>query len=180
MKPTLTSNLRALSEKPGALVTDEQDLGVWALLGFVVGSEHYALPLSSVREILRPLPVTEVPRPPKDVVGIVSVRGTVTTLIDLRSRLKVPAGPLRATARILLLDQGRELVGLLVDAVLQVYRLRQDEVELAPSLGADAPPYIVGIGRRRPLQVETEDAAPQPMADGELLVLLDPNALLKG
>jgi purine-binding chemotaxis protein CheW len=177
MKPSLSS-LPSVSERPGALLDQEAELGIWALLGFMVGTERFALPLASVREILRPLPVTELPRPPKDVVGIVSVRGTATTLIDLRSRLKVAAAPQQNHARILLIDGGSESLGLLVDAVLQVYRLRQDEIELSPSLGADAPPYIVGIGRPGSFQVEGDETPKEP--DAELLVLLDPRLLTKG
>jgi chemotaxis signal transduction protein len=89
----------------------------------------------------------------------------------------VPAAPVHNNARILLIEGGGEPIGLLVDAVLQVYRLRQDEVELSPSLGADAPPYIVGIGRPRSLAETEEGAAKQ---EPELLVLLDPNMLIKG
>jgi purine-binding chemotaxis protein CheW len=150
-----------------------------ALLGFVVGGERYALPLSSIREILRPLPLTEVPRAPSGVMGVVSVRGTVTTLIDLRVRLRVHAETPAATNRILLVDQGSELIGLFVDAVLQVYRLREDEVELAPALGGDAPPHIVGIGRPGWIRTEGGDERGAKGRSEDLLVLLDPIALLK-
>lgn len=172
------------SLRPGALPpAAELQLGTRALLGFIVGSERYALPLSSIREILRPLPLTEVPRAPRSVMGVVSVRGTVTTLVDLRKRLNVDASEPDPSNRILLCDQGSEVIGLFVDAVLQVYRLREDEVELAPALGGDAPAHILGIGR--PGSARTEDASGEvPVAkvgrDEELLILLDPIALLKG
>lgn len=173
------------SRRPGGMLDTSADpeLGTRALLGFVVGGERYALPLSSIREILRPLPVTEVPRAASGVMGIVSVRGTVTTLIDLRTRLKVTAAPPTSTNRILLVDPGSEAIGLLVDAVLQVYRLREDEIELAPSIGGDAPAYIIGIGRPGSAVTvdETEEAEAKPRErTEELLVLLDPIALMKG
>jgi len=47
---------------PGLAPEAEPQIGTRALLGFIVGKERYALPLSSIREILRPLPLTEVPR----------------------------------------------------------------------------------------------------------------------
>lgn len=166
---------------PALIMASEQIAPTRALLGFIVGGERYALPLSSIREILRPLPVTEVPRAPHGVMGVVSVRGTVTTLIDLRMRLRVNADAPVATNRILLVDQGSELIGLFVDAVLQVYRLREDEVELAPALGGDAPPHIVGIGRPGTARLEDGEEERRPKERTEdLLVLLDPIALLKG
>ncbi len=170
---------------PGILApSPEPQLGTRALLGFIVGSERYALPLSSIREILRPLPLTEVPRAAPSVMGVVSVRGTVTTLIDLRKRLNVDAPEPDSTNRILLCDQGSEVIGLFVDAVLQVYRLREDEVELAPALGGDSPAHILGIGRPGSARDEdaSEEEAPVPsfQLEQEILILLDPFALLKG
>lgn len=178
-----------LSRRPEAPMTHvvDPDVGTRAFLGFVVGGERYALPLASIREILRPLSITEVPRAPAHVMGIISVRGTVTTLIDLRSRLKVAAATPMPSNRILLVDPGTEKVGMFVDSVLQVYRLREDEIELAPSLGGDSPAYIVGIGRPGSAvtddETETEEDAAEMKAlerSEDLLVLLDPHALLKG
>lgn len=169
---------------PGLLApSPEPQLGTRALLGFIIGSERYALPLSSIREILRPLPLTEVPRAAPSVMGVVSVRGTVTTLVDLRKRLNVDAPEPDSTNRILLCGQGSEVIGLFVDAVLQVYRLREDEVELAPALGGDSPAHILGIGR--PGTARDEDASEEAVApsfhhEQEILILLDPIALLKG
>lgn len=169
---------------PGLAPAAEPQFGTRALLGFIVGGERYALPLSSIREILRPLPVTEVPRAAPSVMGVVSVRGTVTTLVDLRKRLQVAAPAPSAANRILLCDEGSEVIGLFVDSVLQVYRLREDEVELAPALGGDAPAHILGIGR--PGSARRDDAPEEPLPaaakrdDEELLILLDPIALLKG
>lgn len=180
-----SSEALASVRPPGALApapAAEPLIGTRALLGFIVGNERYALPLSSIREILRPLPLTEVPRANAAIMGVVSVRGTVTTLLDLRKRLNVDAPPPQPSNRILLCDQGSEVMGLFVDAVLQVYRLREDEVELAPALGGDAPMHILGIGR--PGSARTEDSqetaqAPTIQRAQELLILLDPIALLK-
>ena len=49
--------------------------------------------------------------------------------------------------RILLVNVGDEEIGLLVDEVLQVYRLSEAEIELPSVLGGEQPPHVVGIGR---------------------------------
>jgi purine-binding chemotaxis protein CheW len=147
-------------------------------LAFDVASERYALPLSCVREIVRVPPVTEVPRSPETVLGIISVRGTVTTVIDLRRKLRVPVEAISVRSRILIIDGGNERTGLLVDAVLQVHRLREQEVELASVLGGNAPPYLVGIGRPGSAAPEAAEKERARTA-GEMLLLLDPIALLK-
>lgn len=144
------------------------------VLAFVLADERYALPLSSVREILKMPAVTEVPRAPQHVLGIISVRGRITTVVDLRRRLRMPESPLTKATRVLLVDDGREILGFLVDRVLSVYRLRRDEVELAAVMGGDTADYVAGIGRPRTGKGPTQDGAQE-----EMLILLDPEPLFR-
>jgi purine-binding chemotaxis protein CheW len=116
-------------------------------LAFVLAGETYAVKIHSIVEILKPPPLTEVPRAEASIIGVVSVRGRLVTVIDLRRRFRVPTSPLGHQSRILLADKGDELIGLLVDEVLQVYRLADTEIEPANVLGGDQPAHILGIGR---------------------------------
>jgi purine-binding chemotaxis protein CheW len=157
-----------------------EEAGMREFLAFVVASETYALPLSCIREILRVPSVTPVPRASKDVLGIISVRGQVTTLIDLRQRLRVQVAPVSSRTRVLLVDQGDEILGLLCDRVQQVHRLSEREVELSSVLGAEAASYVMGIGRPGQRKPEARDAKDRSEAnESEILILLDPIALLK-
>ena len=158
-----------------------EEPGIREFLAFVVATGTYALPLSCVREIMRVPSITEIPRAPAEVLGICSVRGQVTTLIDLRHKLKVEAAPISSRTRILLVDQGDEIMGLLCDRVLQVHRLSETEVEMASVLGADASSYLMGIGRpgQRKADAQRDSSGRPGSADGEILILLDPIALLK-
>lgn len=134
-------------------------------LAFLLAGELYAVRISFIAEILKPPPITEVPRAPHSVIGVVSVRGQLVTIIDLRRRLRLPESPLDGRTRILLtsLDHG-EAIGLLVDEVMQVYRLADSQIEPAHVLGGDQPPHITGIGR----------------PEGALLILLDLGPILAG
>jgi purine-binding chemotaxis protein CheW len=130
---------------------------------FLLGAEEYALAIERVREILKPPPIAEVPRAPAHVLGVVTVRGEVVTVVDPRPRLALPpAAPGSRGARILLCDAADGPAGLLVDAVSQVVRL-------APRPSSRAPPASAaprGRGRRhRP-------------GRGRLFILLDLDALL--
>lgn len=147
------------------------------LLAFVIADETYALPLRSIREILKVPPITGVPRAPADVLGIISVRGRITTVRDLRRVLRMPEGPTDKHTRVLLVEAGEdEVIGLLVDRVLQVYRLDEDEVELAAVVGGDMSEHVMGVGRPRAFRKDGEDAAG---GDEDILVLLDPGPLLR-
>lgn len=133
-------------------------------LAFKLGTDTYAVPIGEVREILKLPPVTEVPRAPSDIVGVVSVRGLLVTVMDLRQRLRVSPGEITRKGRILLvMGAQNEVIGLYVDEVLQVYRLAENEVEVAgAALGGKLGDYVVGIGR----------------SEGALLVLIDLGPIL--
>jgi len=146
-------------------------------LAFELGSENYALPLASVREILKPPPVTGVPRAPRDVLGIISVRGRITTVIDLRRRLNLEERPLSKASRILLVDREDEIIGVLVDRVHQVYRLEPEEVEYSNVMGSDASDHFMGIGRPRSASRSARGA--HALDDHSILILLDPIPLLR-
>jgi len=148
------------------------------LLAFVIADETYALPLRSIREILKVPPITGVPRAPKDVLGIISVRGRITTVRDLRRLLKMPESATDKHTRVLLVEApDDEVIGLLVDRVLQVYRLDEDEVELAAVVGGDMSEHVMGVGRpRRSIRGSEEE---QDEGNEEILVLLDPGPLLR-
>ena len=117
-------------------------------LEFVLAGETYAVPIAHVAEILRILPITEVPRSPASVLGVVSVRGKLVTVMDLRERFNLVRSAIDRRSRILIVDPGRgEPIGLVVDEVRQVWRLAVEEIEPANVLGGEQPAHIAGIGR---------------------------------
>ncbi len=117
-------------------------------LALVLGDEKYAVQIAHVAEILRPPPITEVPRASRNVLGVVSVRGRLVTIVDLRRRFGLAEAPIDRKSRVLLADAGTgEQIGLLVDEVRQVWRLAAEEIEPPSALGGEQPAHIAGIGR---------------------------------
>lgn len=134
-------------------------------LAFRLGGEIYAIEIHRIGAILKVPPITPVPRAPEGVMGIISVRGKVVAVMDLRVRLRLPRVEITRQSRILFvpIDDG-ETVGLFVEEVLQVYRLSHDEIEPpGNALGSDAGEHVIGIGRQQ----------------GVLLVLMDLASILK-
>ena len=111
----------------------------------MLGGDIYAAPVARIREILKPPPLTHVPRAPREILGIISVRGQLVTVVDLRRRLRLAEVETTRKARILLADVvGGEVMGLYVDEVLQVYRLADAEIEPRPprrSVGRSPRPH---------------------------------------
>lgn len=175
-------------------------------LAFRLADDVYATPVGLVREILKPPPLTEVPRAPHTVLGIISVRGLLVTVVDLRRRLRLPEQTPTRRSRILLAEGAqRETFGLFVDEVLQVHRFAEDEIEAAsPALGGDVAEHIAGIARPRAeargepregraqaivaalpgavtLSLDRRQGAPPPRTDGAsagFIILLDLRAIL--
>lgn len=136
-------------------------------LAFRLAGDSFAAPVSVIREILKPPPITHVPRAARQVLGIVSVRGLVVTVLDLRRLMRVEEAPMGPRSRILLVAADNETLGLLVDEVFEVHRLPEMDVERAGAvLGTDVSDAVTGIARPSD-------------GDGRVLVLLDLRVLLR-
>jgi purine-binding chemotaxis protein CheW len=147
------------------------ETGAVAVLAVAAGDEAYGFPLSAVREILVPPPIAEVPRAPDAVLGVISVRGQIITLLDLPKMLKLQAEQTEEYGRVLLVDNGEELIGVAVDRVLQVHRMEPGQIEYATAMSAELSDYVIGVGRVSP---------GAPDAVEEMLILIDPVSLLGG
>jgi purine-binding chemotaxis protein CheW len=104
------------------------------LLSFELDGMPYAVPVERVREIVRIRPITPVPRVPVEVRGVISLRGEIVQVLDLRGRLGLgPSEPTR-TSRVIVVygDDGR-VTGLLVDAVREVLSVAEDALRPASS-----------------------------------------------
>lgn len=129
-------------------------------LAFRLAGDTYAVPVATIREIVRPPPIAPVPRAPHSVIGIMSGRGRVVTVLDARRKLRVEETPVGQRTRILVTETAAERIGLLVDEVLMVYRLAESEIErTAPSMGSDVADYIAGVARPTESRF---DASPSP------------------
>jgi purine-binding chemotaxis protein CheW len=85
------------------------------------GGEHYALPVSGVREIADFDQVTPVPGAPDEVLGIWSLRGDVVAVIDLAAMLGLR--PAAEPDRIVVAEGARARAGITVESVLDVAAL---------------------------------------------------------
>ncbi|MBX5464907.1 MAG: chemotaxis protein CheW [Clostridia bacterium] len=82
--------------------------------------QAYGAAIGSVREVLAFQPVTRVPQAPAFVLGVINLRGRIIPVIDLRRRLGLPAAEPGPLSRIVVVEDGEELVGMLVDGVSEV------------------------------------------------------------
>jgi purine-binding chemotaxis protein CheW len=119
------------------------------LLRVEVAGVPYALPIERVREIVRLRPLTHIPRVPEIVLGVISLRGEILQVLELRQALGAGSAPPGRRARIVVMhgDDG-EAAGLLVDAVTEVMRVPESELFEPPGDPADCVRAICRRGDR--------------------------------
>jgi purine-binding chemotaxis protein CheW len=123
-------------------------------LCFRVSDEIYGINIMEIKEIIRPRKVTEIPRAPQFVSGVISLRGTIIPIIDMLSRLGLHRENVTGKERVVVIKYDRSFCGLLVDEVIKVLRVNKENVEPAPSVldGIDRD-FVSGIGRSEGLLI---------------------------
>ncbi|WP_027717190.1 chemotaxis protein CheW [Desulfovirgula thermocuniculi] len=104
------------------------------LVTFLLAGEEFALPIASVREIIRGTRVTPVPGSLPFVCGVLNLRGTIVPVVDLRLRFAYPPKELDEQSRILICEGRSTVLGLLVDGVREVLKVPLSQVEPAPDI----------------------------------------------
>lgn len=116
---------------------------------FKLGDETYAINVMQVQEVLRVSDIAPVPGAPEFVLGIINLRGNVVTVMDARRRINLPPREPDDDSRIVIIEAGNQVVGMLVDNVAEVVELRDAEIEPAPNVGNDeSSKYIQGVVNR--------------------------------
>jgi purine-binding chemotaxis protein CheW len=146
-----------------ASAKEDLDAASVELLCFRVANEEYAISIMNIKEIIKPREVTEVPRVPAFVRGILSLRGNIIPIFDMRVRLGLPVAQASERERIVVVKRLSGFCGVLVDQVVQVVRIAESGIEPPPVVleGIDRD-FVQGIGR----------------VAGRMLILLDMEKVL--
>ena len=130
---------------------------------FRLDSELYGINVLQVQEVLRFTDIVPVPGAPDFVLGIINLRGNVVTVIDTRKCFGLPSHEPDDATRIVIIESGKQVAGLLVDSVAEVVNIHANQVETAPDVGTtESAKYIQGIANH----------------NKEILILVDVNKLL--
>lgn len=103
-------------------------------LTFRVGSSDYALPASVVIHLESFQGATHVPGAPAHVAGLVQVRGRVIPVVDLRTRFGLPPMERTIDHRVVIVQVGARVAGLLVDHAREVLQLDETMFEPPPEI----------------------------------------------
>ena len=133
------------------------------IVGFQVGRETYGVPITSLHEIVRVPEITAVPDAPDYLEGVINLRGKIVSVMDLRKRFGEKQVGLKRGNRILVVEHGGRLAGLIVDSASEVLKIPVEDVEAPPAVFQEGGlNCVTGLGKVK----------------GRLVVLLDMSKLM--
>ena len=128
----------AAKASPAAFVKDSAARGGLSdesrteLISFAIGDEQYGVDIMAVREIKGWSQITQLPRQPDYMRGVLNLRGIMVPIIDLRCRFAqgvTEATPLHV---VIVVQIGERMVGLLADRVLDIVSFEASQVQAVP------------------------------------------------
>ncbi len=133
-------------------VNRETEQKVQQYLTFVIGGEEYAVSLLKVKEIIEYDVVTEIPKTPQWVRGVINLRGNVVPVVDLAVKFRLPASVAGKLTCIVITEVECEgeatVMGIMTDSVRQVIDLKPEEIEVPPAFGTRVKvDYLLGMAR---------------------------------
>lgn len=153
VEPVAPALERTLSEVHGTI----------QLVSFRLAQELYGIEITKVREIILITKVTRIPETLRHVKGLINLRNNVIPVIDLRILFSMPEGQQTDESRIMVLQADGRTVGIIVDAVCEVLRVKKDQIAPPPATVATlGKEYLTGIVK----------------SDKQLLILLNIDSIL--
>lgn len=119
------------------------------IVSFRLADEEYGVDIMRAQEIIMIPQVTRMPEVPDFICGLINLRGHVIPVVDLRKRFGLPVTEKTEHTRIIVANVGMKTIGIVVDAVTEVLRITDDQIEPPPSGSAGVDhEYIRGIFKR--------------------------------
>ena len=117
-------------------------------LTFGLAEEVYGLEILKVREINGVMDITAVPRTPQFVKGVITLRGKVIPVIDLRLKFDMEEAERTEETCIIVVNVGDVEMGIIVDKVSEVLEIAESDIEDSPAFGASVDTdFILGMGK---------------------------------
>lgn len=120
-------------------------------LTFILDGEEYGVPILKVNGIQGWEKTTPIPNSPIYVLGIINLRGEVVPIIDLRKRFGLKTVPYDSHTVVIVVRLEQEdktrTIGLVVDAVADVYDIKKEQIHNTPDFGGKINnDFVQGLG----------------------------------
>lgn len=133
------------------------------MIVFSLGKEQFAVPITSVQEIILPPEMTSIPKAPDFIEGVINLRGAIVPIIHTCKRFNIPnAETDKNDKRIIILDMHGQTLGVIVNDVSEVINISKNSVDNKVTEIADNSDFFWGVAKVK----------------DKLLILINPEELL--
>jgi len=121
-------------------------------LVFLLGGSSYGIPILEVSDINGLMEITQIPKTPEFIKGVINLRGKVIPVMDLRLKFGMPAKEYDKQTCIIIVNiavkNQTKQMGVIVDTVSEVFDIPLSEIEAPPSYGGPVgDDFLNGIGK---------------------------------
>lgn len=117
-------------------------------LCFSLDKEEFAIPLLKVKEVIGVPDTTPIPQSPAYFVGLMNLRGSVISILDMRIKLGIKSNN-SAEATVVILDLGDLSLGVVVDCVNSVIEIQPEDISFDSMVeSVKSAEYISGVFRK--------------------------------
>lgn len=121
------------------VLDDTPDEDSIEVLEFLLSGERYAIPMEYVKEVALLREITPLPGTPPFILGIISLRGSIISIVDLRHILGLPSRGLTDYNRVIVMQGEKMSFGVLADAIIMTRSISAGAINRPP-------PTVSGIG----------------------------------
>jgi len=104
------------------------------IIAFRLHDQEFCVKTTTIREIRGWGPATPIPHAPPDVLGVMNLRGSVIPIIDLATKLGMPATQANERSAIVVAEVHSLVIGLLVDSVSDILTVRGEQIQPVPEI----------------------------------------------
>lgn len=121
-------------------------------LTFVLGHEEYGIPIQKVKEIIGMMEITNIPKSPGFIKGVINLRGKIIPIMDLRLKFGLEKKEYTERTCIIvvevIIEKTKRQMGIVVDTVSEVVNVQKGEIEPPPEYGNHSSvEFLTGLGK---------------------------------
>jgi len=146
-KKILKARAKVVAQEPPAREAAGERIEI---VEFLLAYERYGIESSHVREICPLKELTPLPCTPAFVLGIINIRGQILSVLDIKKFFDLPEKGLTDLNKVIVLQSGNMVFGILADAILGVRSISRKEIQPSlPTLTGIREDYLTGVTQER-------------------------------
>ena len=104
-------------------------------VSFSLGNETFAVDVMKIKGVERIIEITAVPQSADFLEGIIHLREEIIPVVDMRLKFGLPKNEFTKETRIILIEIGKMVIGVIVDRVYEVFQIKEEEIGQMPNIG---------------------------------------------